>query len=104
MKDDFSYFVFSWFLSKIPKRIVTWCLIRALAEWEPEHTWEDRGNVAFWAVLEFWVRRTRTMEVLREWKRSGLNDVPERTYRRIPDSAVTWPIGDVSWTGKGEDE
>jgi len=50
---------FTWRLvSWLPDRLVWACLVRALAEWEPENEWiMDRSSLAAWALVDYWGRR-----------------------------------------------
>ena len=48
-----------WFVIRcLPDRLVWACLVRALAEWEPENEWiKDRNVLAAWALVDYWGRR-----------------------------------------------
>ena len=47
-----------WVIRSLPDRVVWVCLVRALAEWEPENEWiTDRSSLAAWALVDYWGRR-----------------------------------------------
>ena len=56
--------------SWIPQRIVLWCLIRGLAEYEPQFSWESREIVAYWRVLDWHVWKTMGNGTFKEWSES----------------------------------
>ena len=58
-------------VSWIPRRVMLWCLVRALAEFDPQYSWETRKTAAYWRVLDYAVWRTFEKELtFSEWSES----------------------------------
>lgn len=45
-----------WIASKLPRRLVYWCLVRAWAEFDPQNEWQAAADAMMWEVLDAWRR------------------------------------------------
>ena len=60
-------------VSWIPRRVLLWCLVRAVAEYEIEEDWGGNvlGRIAYWRVLDYAVWKTFEKELtFKEWSES----------------------------------
>ena len=58
-------------VSWIPRRLILWCLARAMAEYEVEYQSDSFGRVAYWRVFDYAIWKTFGKDIsFDEWSNS----------------------------------
>jgi hypothetical protein len=90
-----------WFLNRIPRRVIYWCLVRAAGEWEVENGtefWQKDGAVAMGSVVDWWFWRAYPNTVPEERSGNLVRDIP--VDANISGTLRTAALGYPDYTGE----
>jgi len=74
----------TWIISKLPRRFIRACLIRAWAEYEPKEVWEVHADALMWRIFEQWDEKSLKLSGSTPIVHGGGDQPKMRKNRRKP--------------------